>query len=142
MSAVAGHGTVVTVTDGTNTTTAGYITNISGPNESRDSIDVSTMDSTNKWRQFLDGMLDAGEASFDLVYDGASGGNANKLYTLKTTTAMTWQIQFKDNGTNAGSKWACSGFMTGLGHGVAYDGAATQTMSLKFTGAPTYTDIA
>jgi predicted secreted protein len=100
------------------------------------------MDSTNKWRQFLDGMLDAGEASVDLVYDGSASGNAEKIKVAKTLTAQCWHVTFNDGGTSTDSSWKCLGWLTGVGHAASYDGAVTQTLNLKFTGAPTYTDLA
>jgi hypothetical protein len=95
------------------------------------------MDSTNKWREKIPGMLDAGEATLEINYDGTAGGTADKLNTLLTATAQTITITF--NGT-ATSTWVCAGFMTGLGHTEPFEDKVTQTVSLAFTGAPTYTD--
>jgi hypothetical protein len=137
-----GHGTTLKVNDGTNTTTIGYITSISGPNQTRDSIDVSTMDSTGKQRIFIPGMLDAGESTFELNYDGTGAATANDLNTERTNTAQTWTVTFDDGGTNADSSWACKGFITALGHATDYEGKVSQSLTLKFSGVPTYTDLA
>jgi hypothetical protein len=88
-------------------------------------------------------MLDAGEATFELNYDGTSGATANNLNTWRTNTAATWTVTFNDAaGTVVDSSWACSGFITALGHATDYEGKVSQSLTLKFTGAPTYTDLA
>lgn len=138
-----GHGSILTVNDATNTTTVGNIISISGPNQTRDSIDVSTMDSGTKFREFLPGMLDAGELTAEMNYDGTNAGVADKLHTLRTATAQTWKLQFYDRATTSQthSSWASAGFITALGHAVPFDDKVTQSLTLKFTGVPTYTDV-
>lgn len=140
---IHGHGTALTVNDGTSTTTIGNIISVTGPDEARDPIDISTMESASKSREFIPGMLDAGEASFELNYDGTAAGTADALKTLKTATAQTWTITFNDAGAGeTDSSWASAGFITGLGFASPFDDKATQTVTLKFTGVPTYTDVA
>lgn len=147
-----GHGSILTVNDGTSTTTIGNIISISGPNQTRDSIDVSTMDSTSKRREFLSGMLDAGELTAEMNYDGTASGTADALNTLKTTELaysgttplQAWKLQFYDsaNTNYTNSSWACAGFITALGHAVPFDDKVTQSLTIKFSGVPTYTDLA
>ncbi len=137
-SGTHGHATLLS---NTNFTTLLNIISIAGPNQTRDSIDISTMDSSAKWREFIPGMLDAGELTFELNYDGAAdagfGGRANTFNAAFTNPASTWTVQFPDAST-----WACSGFMTALGHAIPFDDKITQSATVKFTGVPTYTDVA
>jgi len=141
---IHGHGTALTVNDGVNTTTIGNIVTITGPDEARDPIDISTMESTSKSREFIPGMLDGGEASFEINYDGTAAGSADALNTLKTASAQTWTITFNDalDASHTDSSWASAGFITGLGFAAPFDDKATQTVTLKFTGVPTYSDVA
>jgi predicted secreted protein len=136
---IHGHGASLNFSDGTNTTAVGNIISISGPNQARDAIDISTMDSTSKWREKIPGMLDAGECTLEVNYDGTAAGVGNFLSAQMTATQQTWTMTL--NGT-ATSSWACVGFMTGLGFAVPYDDKVTQSVSLAFTGVPTYTDEA
>jgi len=129
-----GHGATLA---GASVGTIGNIISVSGPDQSRDSIDISTMDSTNKWREFIPGMIDAGEVTFDVNYDGSAAGNANVLSGALDDAAEVWTITFPDTST-----WACSGFVTGLGHAIPFDDKITQSVSIKFSGSPTYTDVA
>ena len=128
-----GHGTTLTIGG----TAVGQIVSISGPNMTRDSIDISNMGSADnsdatkkKWREFIPGMLDAGECTADVVYDGTTV--ATFLAAQLTQTAQTITVTFPDSGT-----WAASGFMTSLGHSIPYDDKISQSVGIKFTGAVT-----
>lgn len=132
------HGHGVTLNDGS--ITVGNIISISGPNQTRDSVDVSTMDSTSSFREFVPSMLDPGEMTFECNYDGTAAGTANELNTAKTATAATWTVTF--SGGSATSSWACKGWITALGHAIPFDDKVTQSVTIKFTGIPTYTDMA
>ena len=141
-----GHGAILTFAPTTataSTTAIGNIITIGGPDQSRDAIDKSTMDSTNKWREFINGMIDAGEVTLDVNYDGAASGTANDLNTLATSTSVyEVKIVVNDHTTASNcSNWKCNGFITSLGHAIPFDDKITQSVGIKFTGAPTYTDI-
>ena len=134
---VAKHGHGITLTGGT-VGAVGNIISISGPDQSRDSIDISTMDSTSKAREFIAGLWDAGEVSVELNYDGTNVATANSLSTaFQLGTAETWTIVFPDTST-----WAASGFITSLGHAIPHDDKVTQSLTIKFTGVATFTDAA
>ena len=115
---------------------------VGGPELGRDAIDVSTMDSPNKFREFIPGMLDAGEVTMDINYDGTAAGTGNFLSQQLTQTAQAITVSFGE-GTNTAtsSSWVCSGFMTGLGHAIPHDDKVTQSVTIKLTGEPTYTDL-
>jgi len=134
-----GHGATLTLTYGTSTTTVGNIISIGGPDISRDAIDKSTMDSTNKWREFMPAMLDAGELTMEVNYDGTAEGTANGLNTLFSSTLAPFTATLTLNG---GSIWECACEMTALGHAIPLDDKVTQSITLKLTGEPTYTDEA
>lgn len=138
---IHGHGAVLSkcaTTAFTTVTTYGQIVSIAGPNHSRDSIDISNMDSTAKWREFLTGIIDAGELSCEVVYDGTT--IASGLKTEFTNPTAYWRVLVND-GTDAAS---CSsiysaGFITALGHEIPFDDAIKQSVSIKLTGAPVFT---
>ena len=126
---IHGHGTTLSIGG----TTVGNITSISGPDQSRDAIDISTMDSTNKWREYIPGMIDAGEVSVDLNFDGTTVSTL--LQAQLTQTAQTILITFSDSDT---ATWSASGFITSLGHAIPFDDKVSQTVGMKFTGAATF----
>ncbi len=145
------------LTNPTSFTAIGNVISITGPSQTRDAIDFSTMDSTSKFREFLPGMLDAGEITFDVNYDGSAAGNATILggtnattgLLKNTNTALTYYLIFNDNGTHTTavsnivfhSHWFAKGLMTALGHAIPFDDKITQSVTIKLTGVPTYVDI-
>jgi predicted secreted protein len=141
---IQGHGTSLKVcanTSFTTVTTIGNIISITGLEESRDAIDISTGDSTAKWREFIPGMIDAGEVTAEINYDGTAAGTADALATLFTNAAQYWRITFDDNTTASNcSRIDFSAFLTGIGHAIPFDDKVTQTITLKASGAATYTD--
>ncbi len=153
-----GHGTKLyasVVTNPTSFTAIGNVISVTGPNQTRDSIDISTMDSTGKFREFIPGMLDAGEVTFDVNYDGSAGGgaailggtNATTGLLKNTNTSLMYTVGFFDgtSSTNVSdvtnhSYYQSKGLMTALGHAIPFDDKITQSVTIKFTGVPTYTD--
>lgn len=149
--------TVSSMTSTSNVTAIGNVISISGPTQTRDAIEISTMDSTSKWREYTPGMLDAGEMTFDVNYDGSAAGDATILGGTNATTgllkitntALTYWLNFNDNGTHTTaltnwthhSYWYAAGLMTALGHAIPFDDKITQPVTIKLTGAPVYIDI-
>lgn len=146
------------VTNPSSFTAIGNVISISGPSQTRDAIEISTMDSTSKFREFLPGMLDAGEITFDVNYDGSAGGNAAILGGTNATTgllksnntSLTYYLVFNDSPlthttvvTNLAyhSHWFCKGLMTALGHAIPFDDKITQSVTIKLTGLPTFVDV-
>ena len=132
-----GHGASLSIGN----TTIGNITSISGPSEVKDSIEISTMDSTTKSREFIPGMLDAGEITLELNYDGGASGIADKLDTIykATNTNYSVLITFNDSTVaSARSTFTSVGFVTALGHAIPFDDKVSQSVSIKLTGVPTY----
>lgn len=123
-----GHGTTLSIGG----TAVGQIVSIAGPNQSRDSIDISNMGSTGKWREFIPGMIDPGEATAEVIYDGTTV--ASLLAAQLTATANTILVTFPDAGT-----WQCAGFITALGHEIPFDDSIKQSVGFKFTGQATAT---
>ena len=143
------------VTNPTSFTAVGNVVNITGPNQSRDAIDISTMDSPSKFKEFIPGLLDAGEITVDINYDGSDSGNASVLggtnaatgLLKNTNAAMMATIGFFDgtNGTGVTnvtnhSFWQGKGFITALGHQIQFGDKITQPVTIKLTGAGAFTD--
>ncbi len=115
----------------------GSIISMSVDGQTRDPIDISTMDSTNKFREFISGMADAGEITVEINYNGASGASANDLQTAYALgSAEEWTFTMPDT-----SKLVVQGFITSLGIAVPFDDKITQSFTIKLTGVPVYTDV-
>jgi hypothetical protein len=134
------YATATNETSWSNFTTLGGLTNIGGPEYSREAINCGDFDSTNKIEEFIPGMIDEGEVTADLNYDGTSGGTASKLATLKTAAVGTWTIRLNDHTSGGTSRSGVSfaGFLTGLGHAIPKGDKVTQNLRVKVAGAVTH----
>jgi len=130
-----GHGSALA---GASAGTIGNIISVSIDGQTRDAIDKSTMDSTSKFREFISGMADAGEVTVEVNYDGSAAGVANSLNTIyQGGTAETWTITMVDT-----SSFSSAGFITNLSIAVPFDDKITQSITIKLSGVPTFTDVA
>ncbi len=134
---MATHGHGLTLVGSTSGTIAEILT-IEVAGQTRDALDVSSMDSTDKFREFIAGMADAGELTFQLNYDGSSGGEANALNTAYQSGAIeTWTATIVDT-----SVFACLGFITNLGLPVDFEGKMVQPVTVKLSVKSTFKDVA
>lgn len=120
---------------GTSGTNLASVTNITLAGQSRTAIPTSSMDSPSKYNEFMPGMVDAGEITLDLLYDGTT--ITQLLHSQMTATANIVTLTFYD-GTTTASKISCRAFLTDLGHQIPMDDAVTQSVSFKLTGVPTF----
>jgi len=120
----------------------GYITRFDVAGRKCDSIDVSSADSSTHRREFVPGMIDEGEYNIEVVYDSANGGVAQKLDSAFTNRRTeTWTLAYPSAAgvAGGGGSHAGSGFITNLGTSASYDKEITQSLTIKFTGAVTFT---
>jgi len=133
--ATHGHGTTLT---GATSGLIGNIINVSLSGRTRDWIDISTMDSTDKFREFLAGMADEGEISLEVNYDGKDAGVANALNTaFQAATQEVWTVAFPCTST-----FACNGGISNLGIASDFEGKTTQPITIKLSGKGTFADVA
>ena len=129
MAGTHGHGTTLA---GATALGIGSITKISIGGISVDDLDVSTMASTDKWREFISGMIDAGEISFDLIFDGTVTAT---LFT-KIGASDTWTVTFPDTGA---ATFSAPGYIKGISIDDPYDDKITGSCTIKVSGKPTFT---
>jgi hypothetical protein len=131
-------------------TTVGNIVSVSGPDQSINPVDISTMDSPERWMEFIRGMKDAGELTVELNYDGGTGGagtsnakildNAFNLTTPTSATSISVTWPSFSTTTTETSGWSSGGFVTGLGKQTPHDDKIMQTVTIKLSGKGTFTD--
>jgi predicted secreted protein len=106
------------------------IMSINLPDQKRDDIDVTTMDSTDMWREFIPGLKDAGSLTMQLLFEKA---NYSKVQTAFAGNPETWTIGIPD-----GSTFSCSGYLNANGGEIPLDEKITQSVTLKLSGKPTF----
>lgn len=121
---------------GSSSTAAGSVianlTGISGPSISVDTIDVTAHDSTNSFREFVAGIIDAGEVSLEGNFVSATAGNI-VLTELTARTSTKATIVFP-----SGAYWYSTGsLVTGLETDAPFDGKIGFSATVKLIGKPT-----
>lgn len=123
----SGYGMVLA---GASTGTIVDITSITHPSIEVTVIDVTTMDSTNGWREKISGLKDAGEIAVDVWYTTAQ---MTTLLTAFASAEEVWTITFPDTGETL-----ATGFISGIGGTSPMDDGITQTLTITLTGEPTH----
>jgi len=135
MSKNIGYGSTLSIASNT----IGYITGITPPEYSRDSIDTTDMDSADGFRQFLPGLVDAGEVSFEFDFDASvsDSSNINKIRENieagPNVEAVACIITFPD-----GETVSFNGFVTGFRTDAPLEDKMTGSATIKVSGKPTW----
>ncbi len=129
MAGLDGFGTKFYRMSGTASTAVAGVTSIGGPNTQGKDIDITDMDSTNGFMEFLPGIVDAGEVSLSLNFLKAEALN---LYALYRTTG-SYKIVWPDS-----SNLAMAGYLKSFGPETPHDDKATATAAFKISGKPTF----
>jgi predicted secreted protein len=139
MSGRDGFGTqfrrATTLSPGTTYETIANVTNIGGPERSRETIDVTAHDSPDGWMEFIGGLKDGGEISLDLNYDPAELSH-DLDDDFDDDLPRNYQIVILPD-TDDEHTWSIKGVMTGLSDEFPYDDKMGRTMTVKVTGKPT-----
>ena len=124
-------------------TTVAEVLDISGPNMSRDTIDVSNQDSTGGWREYIAGFRDAGEISLSANWIPVSAthdGTDGILSKFLDSVTHNYQIVTADDGSAGGTGTftiGMTGIVTGFAVNLPLSEQAKIDFSIKLTGAVT-----
>lgn len=119
------------------------VKDIAGPNMSRGDIDVSDHDSALGYREFLPGLTDAGDVSFQLGFDPTDAvhtqGTAGLLYNfeLDGCTMTSWEIDL--NVCTGTAIWTFDGYVNSWSGTYAVEGELLADIGIKISGKPTLT---
>jgi len=131
-NAVAGVGTLFRRWDGSNWVNIAEINSISGPSMSRDTIDVTSLDSTGGYREFIGGFRDAGTLQLTMNF---SRTTFDLMKTdFESDTSQNYEIVLPD-GDNTTLEFV--GLVTELPLEITADDKITSSVSLKITGQVT-----
>lgn len=140
MAKQLGYGATLEVGDGASPevfSAVAYVSNISVSGYSVDAVDVTTHDSANNFKEFIPGMVDGGEVSFDIVFDPDNTTHDETAGGLKaimdSRSIKNWKVTFAD----ATNVWSFTGFMTSFEFEVPIEDAITASCTIKTTAKPT-----
>ena len=134
--AFRGLGTVLKVGTESEVAVAG-LTEIGGLELSADTIDVTTLDSQDGYREFIAGFKDAGEVSLSGFFNGETGKGQKELYDLfESGEVSDFTIEFPP-ATKA--KWVFKGVVTSFSTSTSVEDPISFEAAIKVSGKPTLT---
>lgn len=138
--ASSSQGTLIKRGDGAGTevfTTVAEVLSFTGPTQSATQVDVTSFDSTA--REYIAGLRDSGEITFEMNYVGSSASQQGLQTDLNNRTTRNFKIIFNDNTVDADKttiSFAAIVTQFTLAKGQV-DSPLTSSVSLKISGAPT-----
>lgn len=118
---------------GTNPKAVAHVSSIGGPNQSKESIDVTALDSASGYREFIDGFKDGGEVSVQGFFDYADDGQKAVYSAFDGEGVEDFVIEFP---TRIGAKWAFKGVITAFEITSEVGNAVGFTTTIKVSGKP------
>lgn len=109
---------------------------ISGPTCNRETIDVTTLDSVGGYREFIGSLRDAGDVSFNMLFDAA--GYSLMKTDFESDTAQKYQIVLPD-ATHTTLEFY--GLVTDLPIDIPVDDAVSSDITIKISGQTTLTNM-
>ena len=134
-TASIGHGIIFKLDNDAGTLTAvGEVTDVQPFSISRDVVDATHMGSTGRYREFIGGLRDAGEVTFTVNFDPKSATDVLLVAASEDDDARSFEITFP-----SGDKASGECFVTNYSASAPLDDKMTASVTLKITGAPTFT---
>jgi Lambda phage tail tube protein, TTP len=112
------------------------VKSITPPSIDVDQVEVTHMQSPNRFREFISGLLDGGEASFEMNFIPGSTSDDRLFELLNLPTGVSRRRAMRISYPN-GVTWSFDGELTGYEPDVPFDDAMTATVTIKVTGSIT-----
>ena len=116
------------------TYSVGKLKSIGGLELSAETLDVTCLDSTGDYREFIRTFKDAGEVPLSGFFDKNDTGQTQLKAAFDAGTAYSMSIVFP---TTISANWAFNGIVTQFSTGAEVEGAVTLDAAVKVTGQPT-----
>lgn len=128
-NAIAGVGTKFRRWNGANWVDLAEINSITGPGKSRDTIDVTSLDSTGGYREFIGGFRDGGTVSLPMNFTRATYELMNTDF--ESADLQNYEILLPDS---EATSFEFEGLVTELGLGIPADDKITADVTIKVSG--------
>lgn len=124
-------------------TTIAEIRNLSGPSMQADVLDATVHNQATPWREFISGLLDAGELQLEInflptddTHTAAAAGGL--LYNMRNRVQSNYQLVFPDSGNTT---WTIPGIVTGFDMNSDPAEILSASVTIKVNGAPTFNTV-
>lgn len=114
------------------------VSDISGPDRSREAIEVTAHDSPDKYREFIKGLKDGGEVSITINYDPTDTSHQALDADFEEDDLRDYQVVILP-GTVDEWTWQISALITSLGDAYPIDDKMEREATFKISGKPTLT---
>ncbi len=115
-----------------NSVAVAEVNSITGPNKSRGTIDVTSLDSTGGYREFIGGFRDGGSITLSMNFTMATYNDFNEDF--ESSALQTFSIVLPDTGATT---FSFSGLVTDLGMAIPLDDKVTSDVTIKVSGVIT-----
>lgn len=116
------------------------VTNVPPPSMSRDSLDVTSQDSPDFTLEFIPGMVDPGEMSFDINWEPGNATDDVLLEMFAEQETRLFSITFTQVSPNRVCQFRA--FLKSYEPSIPTKEAMTNTLSLQRSGPITWSDVA
>lgn len=137
MSSFAAKGSAVQRGDGASSETFAAIANIrniDGPTIGREYIDATHHASSGGYRERRPSFKDAGQVSFDILFDPAQATHEGLLTDYENDTLRNFKSVFTDTSS---TEWSYAAYVSGFSIAAPIDDMLTAAVTLDVTGAIT-----
>jgi len=114
-------------------TVIGELTEINGLELSADTIDVTTLNSSGGYRDFIAGFKDAGEISISGFFYPGDAGQSALITAFESGASDTYTITFP---SAMGATWTVTAIVTGISTSATLEDPVTFEGTIKVIGAP------
>lgn len=138
MAGLDGFGAVLSRSDMASSPTfteVANVTSISGPSISRNTYDVTSHDQADSYMEFIGGLKDGGEVSFDLNWDPTDATHASLFSDLDDTVPRDYTLALPADI----AEFAFEGILTEFSPSLPVDDKLTASVTYKINGKPTLT---
>lgn len=123
----------------TSPVTIAELTSIGGLELSADTIETTTLDTSDGYRTFTQGLKDAGEVSISGYFEADEGkGQSELLEAFESGSIDDYTIEFP---SDLGYKWTFKAIVTKISTGAELEDNVSFEATLKVTGKPSLVAI-
>ena len=121
------------------TKAVGGLSSIGGVEVSSDTTEVTALDNTSGYKEYVGGFKDGGEVSLEGFLDGADAGQEAMYAALEDQEEHEFAVVFP---TAIGKTWSFKGVVTKFATSAAVGDAIKYSAAVKVSGKPTLADTA
>lgn len=117
-------------------TEIGEILGVPLPNEQVDDVEATHMKSPNRTREYIAGLIDAGEGTFEMNYVAGSASDALLRAAKSDGVTRSYKVVIP---VSDGTTWEVSGdcYVKGYERNVPIDDRQTANVTVRFSGSAT-----